>query len=430
MSKTFPLMICPSMKALFWSFTLITATHAADLVSYVREHADGRSAFSLDAHAWDSAEDARQLPIGVFDSGIGGLTVLEAILKLDVFHNDTLEPGADGVPDFAQERFIYFGDQANMPYGNYSAVGRTDYLRELIVKDAVFLLGRRAWAKEPHLEKPPVKAIVIACNTATAYGLEDIRAAVKAWKLPVIVVGVVEAGARGVLEAKSTGGIGVLATVGTCASGAYPRTITSTLGLAGKSVPLIAQQGSATLAGAIEGDAAFPESVTAYALREARSLAEAYRALKPVKPLEAVVLGCTHYPLAEKEIDAAFSQLRLEPEWKDLIATQRIYVNPAEMTARELFRELAKAKLRLKAGESCVMPQEQFYLSVPNVTCAGVKLAADGSLDRDYKYTRLPGELEREDTKNVPLTPAMLPAPSARLLKERLLEVWKRLGNP
>ena len=150
--------------------------------------------------------------IGVFDSGIGGLTVLEALLTIDAFHNDTQQPGADGTPDFAQERFIYFGDQANMPYGNYSAVNRTDYLRELIVKDAIFLLGRRFWTaegKEPQFTKPPVKAIVIACNTATAYGLEDIRKAVAAWKIPVIVVGVVEAGARGVLESNTEGGIGV-----------------------------------------------------------------------------------------------------------------------------------------------------------------------------------------------------------------------------
>ena len=72
------------------------------------------------------------------------------------------------MPDFRDERFIYFGDQANMPYGNYSAAGRTDYLRELILKDAAFLLGRRAWAAEPRFDKPPVKAIVIACNAATA----------------------------------------------------------------------------------------------------------------------------------------------------------------------------------------------------------------------------------------------------------------------
>lgn len=91
----------------------------------------------------------------------------------------------------------------------------------------------------------------------------------------------------------------MLVTVGTCASGVYPRTITSTLGLAGLSVPIIAQQGSATLAGAIEGDAAFPESIAAYALREARALTEAYRDSKPTKPLQTIVPGCTHYPLAK-----------------------------------------------------------------------------------------------------------------------------------
>lgn len=406
-------------------FLLMLPVHAADLVTHAS--GDGKAPFTFDQTAWSTDEATRKLPIGVFDSGIGGLTVMEAILKLDAFHNDTLAPGADGVPDFQDERFIYFGDQANMPYGNYSAAGRTDYLRELILKDAVFLLGRRVWAAEPRFDKPPVKAIVIACNTATAYGLEDIRKAIAAWKLPVIVVGVVEAGARGVLESKAEGGIGILATVGTCASGAYPKTITSTLGLAGRSVPLIAQQGSATLAGAIEGDSAFPDSVSSYALKEARSLAEAYLALKPSKPLETIVLGCTHYPLAEAEIDAAFAQIRTEPAMKDLIAEKRNFVNPAQLTARELFRELALAKLRLKPGEACVLAKDLFYLSVANPACADIKLAPDGSLDRDYKYTRLPGQLDREDTKNVPLTPDMLPVPSASLLKERLHSVWSRL---
>jgi glutamate racemase len=421
---------------MFWrKFLLVLAAlalgsaGAAELVTHAP--ADGRAAFTFDAQAWNEASTLRRLPVGVFDSGIGGLTVLEAILTLDVVHNDTLQPGADGVPDFANERFIYFGDQANMPYGNYPAAGRTDTLRELIVKDAVFLLGRRAWpghGNEPHFDKPPVKAIVIACNTATAYGLDDIRAAVAAWKVPVIVVGVVEAGARGVSEAKSAGGIGVLATAGTCASGVYPRTISRTLGEAGRSVPVIAQQGSATLAGAIEGDAAFPEPVAVYARREARSLAEAYRDLKPSVPLEMIVLGCTHYPLAENEIETAFAALREEPEWRNVIAKSRTFVNPATLTARELFRELVRTQLRLKPGEVSLIPKDQFYLSVPRVDCAEVKLASDGSLDRDYKYSRLPGRLEVEDTKNVPLVPAMLPAPSARLLRERLGAVWQRLA--
>ena len=123
--------------------------------------------------AADYRGDLRDLPIGVFDSGVGGLTVLEAIKAHDRHDNRTGADGADGVPDFAGERFVYFGDQANMPYGNYPAVGRTDFLRELILRDVLFLLGRR----HAQGQKPPVKAIVIACNTATAYGLEDIRAA-------------------------------------------------------------------------------------------------------------------------------------------------------------------------------------------------------------------------------------------------------------
>ena len=79
-----------------------------------------------------------------------------------------------------------------------------DFLRELIIKDSIFLLGRRYWASrdaaDPSFDKPPVKAIVIACNTATAYGLEDLRAALKRWELPVLTVGVVEAGASAVME--------------------------------------------------------------------------------------------------------------------------------------------------------------------------------------------------------------------------------------
>lgn len=420
------------MKRILPFLLLVVSAHTADLIDHAKSHPDGKTAFSFDASAWRGEDETRQLPIGVFDSGIGGLTVLEALLSLDAFHNDTFQPGADGVADFAQERFIYFGDQANMPYGNYSAVNRTDYLRELIVKDAIFLLGRRFWpakGTEPQFSKPPVKAIVIACNTATAYGLEDIRKAVAAWRIPVIVVGVVEAGARGVLESNAEGGIGVLATVGTCASGVYPRTITQTLGLAGKSVPVIAQQGSATLAGAIEGDAAFPESVAAYALKEARALAEAYRDSKPAKPLQTIVLGCTHYPLARNEIDAAFDSLRHDDAFRNLIAEKRIFVNPAEATARELFRKLAKARLRLKAGERCVIEHDQFYLSVPRVEETGIQLASDGSLDKDYKYSRSPGQLDYEDTKNIPLTPSLIPPPSAKLVRERLPAVWKRLSR-
>ena len=110
-----------------------------------KAHPQGDAAFSWDQDAYRKLDASKlaNLPIGVFDSGIGGLTVLEALLTADFFNNDTLQTGADGRPDFAGEHFLYLGDQANMPYGNYAAVGREDYLRELILKDAVFLLGKR-----------------------------------------------------------------------------------------------------------------------------------------------------------------------------------------------------------------------------------------------------------------------------------------------
>ena len=77
---------------------------------------------------------ADEAPIGVFDSGLGGLTVLERLLDVDQVNNATGLYGPDGVPDLARERFVYLGDQANMPYGDYAAEGKSDYLRELILK--------------------------------------------------------------------------------------------------------------------------------------------------------------------------------------------------------------------------------------------------------------------------------------------------------
>jgi len=423
------------MRRLLFLLSLTTMPAAAgDLIEHARNGSG--AAFTFDATAWASAEETRRLPIGVFDSGIGGLTVMEALLTVDAFHNDTLAPGPDGTPDFARERFIYFGDQANMPYGNYPAAGRTDYLRELILKDAVFLLGRRYWpadAKVPARDKPPVKAIVIACNTATAYGLDDIRQAIAAWKIPVIVIGVVEAGARDLMERKAEGGIGVLATVGTCSSGVYPKTIARTLGRAGRQVPVIAQHGSAALAGVIEGDPSFKESVAACALREARALAQTYRDTTAAVPLQTIVLGCTHYPLAQPELDAAFAALREEKgadgtqPWREVIGEKRLFVNPAQATARELFRELARAGLRLKTAENRILERTQFYLSVPRAECPGIRLAPGGGLDRDYQYSRMPGNWEIEDTKNVPLTSGLIPGNSAKLVSGRLPSVWAEL---
>ncbi len=416
------------MKKLLLFLLITCRALAADLVSHTAAHPGGDVAYSFDAAAFK--EDIRHLPIGVFDSGIGGLTVMEAILTLDAFHNDTLKPGADGKPDFADERFIYFGDQANMPYGNYSSVGRTDYLRELIVKDAIFLLGKRwfdpASSGFKH-DKPPVKAIVIACNTATAYGIEDIRTALKTWGVPVIVVGVVEAGARGVQEAHHEGAVGVLATVGTCASGAYPRVIGQTLGLAGRIVPVITQQGSANLAGVIEGDPAFKESVAERCGLDARALVLAHQQSGAISPLSTIVLGCTHFPLAQTEIDEAFTHLRAEDAFNNLIAPKLAYVNPAEWTARELFRTLASARLRTTKEPKDA--KDIFFISTANPTRQDLPLSTEGALEKAFKYSRLPGEFDREDTVNQPMTPARIPPTTRKLIETKLPQVWQRLNR-
>ncbi len=400
--------------------------------THLNAHPDGRVAFSFDRSAF--GEDLSSLPIGVFDSGIGGLTVLEAILTLDVFDNENLSPGSDGRPDFENERFQYLGDQSNMPYGNYSKVGKVDYLRELILKDAIFLLGNRYWSdNDVRFDKPPVKAIVIACNTATAYGFEDLKAAMKRWEIPVFVVGVVEAGARGLLESSGEGAVGVMATVGTCASEVYPRTIQSTLGLAGRGIATITQFGSADLAAVIEGDPAQSASVAEQVRKDVRQLVESHRLSQgggsdiPPVPLARIMLGCTHFPLALEEIDAAFSELNKMPEFDAFIAEERQYINPAEWTARQLFRELALARLSRKAGAPASGEVDQFFLSVPNPKSGEAKTSADGALDHEYKYGRSIGRLDLEDTIIVPMTRALLPPSSRNLVENELPEVWKRL---
>ena len=92
------------------------------------------------SNAQTAKSNANNLPIGVFDSGTGGLTVLEAMLQLDAYNNTTGLPGADGKPDFNSEFFEYLADQANMPYGNYAAEKKTDLLKEHIIKNMQFLL--------------------------------------------------------------------------------------------------------------------------------------------------------------------------------------------------------------------------------------------------------------------------------------------------
>ena len=172
------------------------------------------------------------LPVGVFDSSTGELTVLEAILNYDGNNNEKKEPGADSKPDFINEKFIYLADQANMPYGNYYATGKSDLLIEHIIKDAQFLLSDKYYANDTATNystgKQQVKTLVIACNTATAYGKKYIEDFMEKTGINIKIIGVIDAGARGALELfdkTEDGSIGVMATVGTIASKGYANTL-------------------------------------------------------------------------------------------------------------------------------------------------------------------------------------------------------------
>ncbi len=134
-----------------------------------------------------SASTDRGAPIGVFDSGLGGLTVAHAIMR-----------------QLPAENLVYFGDTARVPYGPKSP----DTVRRYSHEIAAYLLEQG------------VKAIVVACNTATAHALPMLKA-----ELDVPVIGVVEPGARAAVRASRSGRIGVIATAGTIKSGAYVRAI-------------------------------------------------------------------------------------------------------------------------------------------------------------------------------------------------------------
>lgn len=186
------------------------------------------------------------LPIGVFDSGLGGLTVVRAIYER-----------------LPAESTIYFGDTARVPYGPKSP----DTVRRYSLEILHWLLSQR------------VKAVVIACNTSTAHALEALRA-----ESPVPVIGVIEPGARAAISAAPHGSIGVIGTAGTIASGAYVRAIH-----ARDREARVVQQACPLLVPLVE-EGWFDHPATELVARE-------YLAPLMGAGVRALVLGCTHYPL-------------------------------------------------------------------------------------------------------------------------------------
>lgn len=192
-------------------------------------------------------------PLGVFDSGIGGLTVFRELLRQ--------------LPD---EELLYFGDVARLPYGNKSAEGVTRFSREI----CAFLLGR------------DVKAIVVACNTASALALPALSA-----ELPVPVVGVIESGARAAVARTRSGRVGVIATASTVRSGAYAlavRELRPDVEVVERACPLFVP---------LVEEGWIDHPVT-------RQVAHEYLAPLEDHRLDTLILGCTHYPLLEGVIAA------------------------------------------------------------------------------------------------------------------------------
>ncbi|MFM8884494.1 MAG: glutamate racemase [Solirubrobacterales bacterium] len=197
------------------------------------------------------ASDPRERPIAVFDSGVGGLTVLhELLVQL---------PGED---------YVYLGDTARFPYGSRSADELADFSMEI----AEELLARQA------------KLLVVACNSATAAALPALRERMRQTTLGVDVLGVVRPESVQAVAATRTGRIGLLATPATVASGAYDEAVRA-------ADPHVALTSVAApeLAALIQDGSEFDDEVVALVRSYVGPLREA--------GVDTVILGCTHYPL-------------------------------------------------------------------------------------------------------------------------------------
>lgn len=225
-------------------------------------------------------------PIGIFDSGIGGLTVARAIQDL-----------------LPHESTIYLGDTARVPYGPKSPETVRRYSREIL-----------EWLLAQH-----VKAVVIACNTATAHALGELRV-----RSPVPVIGVIDPGARAAAAATRNGRIGVIGTAGTVASGAYRKALHDV-----RDSLFVLEQPCPLFVPMVE-EGWFGHRATELVAREY---------LGPVQQaaIDTLVLGCTHYPM-------------LKPLLAKVMGASVTLIDSAAETARELAGVLDASGLSASGG--------------------------------------------------------------------------------
>ncbi|MFM2420550.1 MAG: hypothetical protein RL385_5273 [Pseudomonadota bacterium] len=228
-------------------------------------------------------------PIGIFDSGLGGLTVTRAIF--------------DHLPN---EHLLYLGDTARVPYGTRSP--------ETVLRYARGCAG--------HLIRRGVKLLVMACNTVSAVALDMLRV-----ELDLPILGVIEPGARAAVAATSSGRIGVIATGGTVLSGAYPRAVAGV----GTRNEVFARPAPLLVPLAEEG------WITG---EVPRLVIDRYLSELSKHDVDTIVLGCTHYPLFRPLID---ERARV------LCGPSTRVVDSAEATARELVQLLSDRSLARRA---------------------------------------------------------------------------------
>jgi len=241
----------------------------------------------------------RNAPVGVFDSGVGGLTVAREIMR-----------------QIPEERIVYFGDTARVPYGNKSKDTILRYSRQIIR----FLRTRE------------VKAIVIACNTASAYALDTVAA-----ESDIPIIGVINAGARTAVQATRNGKIGVIGTEGTIGSGIYTRVMKQLkpdIQVTGKPCPLFVP---------LVEEGLLHDSVT-------DEIASRYLSVLKGKYIDTLVLGCTHYPLLRSTL-------------RRLMGEDVVLVNPAYETAIELKQLLEERGLERDGAEALQGEKYQFFVS-------------------------------------------------------------------
>ena len=241
----------------------------------------------------------KEAPIGVFDSGVGGLTVVREIMR-----------------QIPNEKIIYFGDTARVPYGTKSKETVTRFSKQI----ARFLQSHH------------VKTIVVACNTASAYAIEELEA-----ELDIPVIGVVKPGARMAVDMTRNGKIGVIATEGTIGSGLYTKYIKGLREDAviyGKACPLFVP---------LVEEGLWQDPVTV-------EIARRYLTELIDLDIDTLILGCTHYPLIRSVIGQVMGE-------------EVTLVNPAYETAIALKKLLGEKDLLNEVPPPLGSNPYRFYVS-------------------------------------------------------------------